>query len=607
MEKVSRGINRLIHWQYFPLLVLLVVILGLHLATITHPNEPLFDEQHYVPDARRIINGEGTQRMEHPPFAKLIIAGGIEVFGDNPWGWRMPAVILSTIALIAFYDICRKLGGSHKTAFLATMFLGLENLMFLHSGMAMLDIYVVVFTIFAFWFYLKGTRWWWASAICIALAGLSKFGGVLAVIPIGLHWFFVGYKPNMGMHVEVEPVEPVPAVTEQAQLQVAIEVSPIESAGETIAQEATPLPAEPPLQVIEINTEIKKTSWQMYSRPIAFIASMLLAPIAFFLLYGVFEMIIWTKYIPFVVWGHWDQGVVGEIKNALTLTDSIKFSYSGAFPAKPWEWVLSPTGSFYFYGWLVHPENYTNILLPYWYTPSYTGIISPSLWLAGLFVIPYVAVKSFIRQHNPQKNAAIFIGCWIIGTWMVWIPLFLASDRITYIFYYLPTIGAIALGTALIITGFLKRIEKRLSGFWKRFMQLGVATFLLFHLLSFCVLSPLHLWISIPVCVMLLFFALDYLGFGWRFDIEFYISAGIAAIVIRFALYWLLRSWLVTGNAPWGLPEVSMLWVVGSLTGFLITWILFAIIHSFVSRVIRDNALPPEPPADLPKNEIPAI
>ena len=38
MEKVNRGINRLIHWQYFPLLVLLVVILGLHLATIAHPN-----------------------------------------------------------------------------------------------------------------------------------------------------------------------------------------------------------------------------------------------------------------------------------------------------------------------------------------------------------------------------------------------------------------------------------------------------------------------------------------------------------------------------------------------------------------------------------------
>ena len=604
MEKVNRGINRLIHWQYFPLLVLLVVILGLHLATIAHPNEPLFDEQHYVPDARRIINGEGTQRVEHPPFAKLIIAGGIEVFGDNPWGWRMPAVILSTIALIAFYDICRKLGGSNKTAFLATMFLGLENLMFLHSGMAMLDIYVVVFIIFAFWFYLKGLKWWWASAICIALAGLSKFGGVLAVIPIGLHWFLVGYKPNMGVPGEVEPSEPVIAVTEPAQLPVALEASSTDSTVEIMPQAVMPPSAEASSLVIETKPKIKKTFWQTYSRPIVFIASMLLAPIAFFLLYGVFEMIIWTKYIPFVVWGHWDQGVVGDIKNALSLTDSIKFSYSGAFPAKPWEWVLSPTGSFYFYGWLVHPENYSNILLPYWYTPSYTGIISPSLWLAGLFVIPYVAFKSFIRKNNPEKNAAIFTACWIIGTWVVWIPLFLASDRITYMFYYLPTVGAIALGTALIVTGFLKRIENRSSGFGKRFMQLGVATFLLLHLLSFCVLSPLNLWVSIPICTLLLFFALDYLGFGWRFVIEFYISAGIAAVIIRFALYWLLRGWLVTGDASWGLPEVSMLWVVGSLIGFVITWVLFALVHSFVNRVKRDNALPLEAVTNPPQNEI---
>lgn len=117
MEKIKTGFKKLIHWQYFPLLVLLLVVLGLHLATITHPNEPLFDEQHYVPDARRIVTGEGTLRVEHPPLAKLIIAGGIEIFGDNPWGWRMPAVILSTVALIAFYDICRKLGTSHKTSF----------------------------------------------------------------------------------------------------------------------------------------------------------------------------------------------------------------------------------------------------------------------------------------------------------------------------------------------------------------------------------------------------------------------------------------------------------------------------------------------------------
>jgi len=42
----------------------------------------MFDEQHYVPDARSILAGNGTQRLEHPPLAKLFIAAGIAIFGD---------------------------------------------------------------------------------------------------------------------------------------------------------------------------------------------------------------------------------------------------------------------------------------------------------------------------------------------------------------------------------------------------------------------------------------------------------------------------------------------------------------------------------------------
>lgn len=602
MEKIKAGFKKLIHWQYFPLLVLLLVVLGLHLATITRPNEPLFDEQHYVPDARRIVTGEGTLRLEHPPLAKLIIAGGIELFGDNPWGWRMPAVILSTVALIAFYDICRKLTASHKTAFLATLLLGTENLMFIHSGIAMLDIYEVVFAIFAFWFYLKGPRWWWAAAVSVALAALSKFNGMLAIIPIGLHWLFVGYKPNMGLPEETPALAAVLVAIEAETTQppVAPESSSVQTTAETPPTDV--IPPVPATVAAEIppKPEKKRSFWQMYSRPIIFIGSMLLAPIAFFLLYGVLDMVIWDKWIPFVVWGHWDLGTVGDIKNALSMTNSIKFSYAGAFPARPWEWILSPTGSFYFYGWLFHPENYANILLPYWWTPSYTGILSPSLWLSGLVVIPYAVAKSFIRKNNPEKNAAIFVVCWIIGTWLVWVPLFLATNRITYMFYYLPTVGAIAMGTALILTAFLNKYVARTSGFRKHFWAAAITSFLLFHLLCFCVISPLHLWISVPVCALLLLLVLDYLGLGWRFITQFYVSAGISALIMRFALYWPLKGWLVTGNAPWGLPEVSLLWVVSSVIGLVITWILFMIIHLAVNRIIKDDALPGQDAVSLP-------
>jgi Dolichyl-phosphate-mannose-protein mannosyltransferase len=588
MEKIKRGVLKFVRWQYFPLLVLIAFIVGLHLATIMRPDTPLFDEQHYVPDARRIITGEGTLRVENPPLAKLIIAGGIELFGDNPWGWRLPPVIFGVIMLLAFYDICRRLGTSQRTALLAVVLLGLENLTFIHSGIAMQDIYLVSFAMLAFWFYLKGPRWWWASAISIALASLCKFSGFLTAIPIGLHWFLIGYKPNMGNPMPAAPPAPITLPAEAA---APVEAAPL-STDSTITieepkiPEAEPIVApEPPpapvvIEVVPPAAPPKRTFWQTYSRPIIFIASFLIAPLAFFLLYGVFDWIIWQKYIPYVVWGHWDQGVVGDIKNALSLTDSIKFSYGGAFPARPWEWILSPTGSLYFYGWLFHPQNYENILLPYWYTPSYTGILSPSLWLSGLFVIPVAIWNAF-----KKNNASIFIVCWIIGTWVVWIPLYLATHRITYIFYYLPTIGAIAMGTALIITYFLRRIDKKAGGFWKHVMMLSVASFLLFHLLSFAVISPLQLSISIPVCSVLLLLIIAYLNFGRRFIIPFFLSAGISALIMRFGLYFWFRTFLIDGTAPWGLPEVSLLWVVSAAVGIVITWVLYLLIQLGINRL----------------------
>jgi hypothetical protein len=86
------------------------------------------------------------------------------------------------------------------------------------------------------------------------------------------------------------------------------------------------------------------------------------------------------------------------------MTSSIKFSYDGAFPARPWEWILSPTGSFYFYGWLFHPENYDNILIPYWYFPSYTGMLSPSLWLGGLATIPFAHLEILPEEDHVRER-----------------------------------------------------------------------------------------------------------------------------------------------------------------------------------------------------------
>ena len=49
---------------------------------------------------------------EHPQLAKLIMAGGIKLFGDNPWGWRIGSVIFGLIAIVAMYTLVRAAGGS---------------------------------------------------------------------------------------------------------------------------------------------------------------------------------------------------------------------------------------------------------------------------------------------------------------------------------------------------------------------------------------------------------------------------------------------------------------------------------------------------------------
>ncbi|MCL2140521.1 MAG: glycosyltransferase family 39 protein [Dehalococcoidia bacterium] len=591
---------RFTRWRHFPLVslaLLLTLTLGLHLATISNPDVPLFDEQHYIPDARRIISGEGTQREEHPPLAKLIIVGGMEILGDNPWGWRLPAILLSTVSLAAFYDICRRLGTSNKTAFLATMLLGLDNLMFVHSGIAMLDVFLVVFTIFAFWCYMRGPRWWWLSAVSIGLASLCKFSGVFTAIPIGLHWFIIGYKKNMGTPTEEDQaltpttLELISAFAEQAEpatpraLYNAFSfqnfspniMSAIEDSTETAPLIEIEPACQPVTELIPSKRQLLRSKfnkfWKVYSNPLTFIGSMLLAPIVFFLFYAIFDM---------CIWGHWAPDLLGKIMNALNSTGSIKFAYGVAFPSRPWEWLLSPTGSLYYYGRLFDPTNekYATVLLGYWNSPTVTGMINPSIWLGGLLSFPYAIWHSFKRN-----NAAIFVVCWFIGIWLVWIPLALATDRMTYMFYFLPTVGAVALGLSLILTSWLKRAQNLAGGATKQVLKLAAASFLLVHLLSFCIISPLSLTISLPVCALLLIFALFYVGFGKHFTTQFIVSAGIAAMVMRFILYRPLYDKLVSDTAPWGLPEVSSLWVASTLIGIALTWILFLLIQLAIKRV----------------------
>jgi predicted membrane-bound dolichyl-phosphate-mannose-protein mannosyltransferase len=114
----------------------------------------IFDEAFYVNAARAIdhIHPTGVYahvplgvdpNAEHPQLAKLMIAVGIKLFGDGPWGWRLGSVIFGTLALLGMYGTVRGLGGSDWLAVGVTAVMASDNLFIVHGRIATLDIYAL--------------------------------------------------------------------------------------------------------------------------------------------------------------------------------------------------------------------------------------------------------------------------------------------------------------------------------------------------------------------------------------------------------------------------------------------------------------------------------
>ena len=110
----------------------------------------------------------------------------IYVYTDNAFGWRFFSVIFGTLGIIVFYLICRRLKFSWKGTMIATFLFALEDMTFLHSGLALLDVFMVTFMLIAVLMYLD--KRYILSAIFVALSANCKLFGVLILIAIFLHW-----------------------------------------------------------------------------------------------------------------------------------------------------------------------------------------------------------------------------------------------------------------------------------------------------------------------------------------------------------------------------------------------------------------------------------
>ncbi len=354
-------------------------------STIMQPAQLILDEQHYIKDARSILQGQDTLRPEHPPLGKLIIVSGILLFGDNPLGWRFFSVIFGTLCIILFYLICRKLAMSKEATFLATFLLALENLTFVQASVAMLDVYSLTFILGSFLLYLYGR--YELSGVSVGLGGLTKLSGALAFPAIFLHWLFT-----------------------------------------------------------------TRTS------PRRILTAMLLVPMSFLALMPLFD---------FAIWGRW-LNPIARIETMLSLSGSLTFANT-TYEAlsRPWDWILRPE------------------MMTYWYEPHYIGVISFTIWA---LIIPSVLYMVFRALKG--SSASILGLSWFASTYLFWIPVSYITDRISFVYYFYPTVGAICIGLGLGLSQLWGIWQTRRPGKLRWVAGLAVSGYLLLHIIVFVALSP---------------------------------------------------------------------------------------------------------------------
>jgi len=124
-----------------------------------YPGEIVFDEVHFVGQARHYIHGEPFLDP-HPPIAKLLITGGILVFGDHPTSWRLANALLGTAMVAVTYLLGRRMFRSRLAATLAAGLVAFDGFFIVDSRIGCIDIVYLTLAAIAYLllFRFVGTR-----------------------------------------------------------------------------------------------------------------------------------------------------------------------------------------------------------------------------------------------------------------------------------------------------------------------------------------------------------------------------------------------------------------------------------------------------------------
>ncbi|MDO4927515.1 MAG: glycosyltransferase family 39 protein [Corynebacterium sp.] len=182
------------------------------LPSATAGGTPVFDEKHYVPQAFDMVESQmnailgglelnpGYGLVVHPPLGKQVLAIGIEIFGYNPWGWRMVTALCGTAVIVLIMAIARRLSRSTTIATFAGILALTDGVLLTASRFGMLDIIQVLFIVAATWMLVcDNEQMEWRMHNAAATISASPYGPRM-----GFRWWRFGAGVLLGLALSVK-------------------------------------------------------------------------------------------------------------------------------------------------------------------------------------------------------------------------------------------------------------------------------------------------------------------------------------------------------------------------------------------------------------------
>ncbi|MBA3348944.1 MAG: phospholipid carrier-dependent glycosyltransferase [Actinobacteria bacterium] len=387
---------------------------AIRLVHVAVPPGRIFDERYYAKDACLYANGSAKLcgsateiTTVHPPLGKWLLAAGIRAFGYNALGWRIAAVAAGAATIALLYLLARELLGSTIGATCAAGLLAIDPLHFVQSRVAMLDIFVPLFGLIAFYCLLLDRKrllragpgahrpsldgsWRAVAGATAGAATASKWSGafvVVALVALTVVWEVAARRADG----KARPARRALA-EEGASILLWLVVTPVVVYAITYAG-------------------VLDGSWRV-------------AP--------------WSE-------GSWMRAFIERQIYMLDFHLGLDKMHSYESPA--WSWVLIKRSVSYYFGHAANGD-FREIV----------AIGNPLVWWPSLLALLYVGVR-WVRRHSLGGPEGFILAGFLLtyGPWLV-----LASGRsAVFLFYLLPVLPFMFLGLAYVMAQLARSIVGR--------------------------------------------------------------------------------------------------------------------------------------------------